>query len=70
MYWYVIGTAAKTPVEGSEVEVIHSVHRDVNGQRSGSPNPDQTNMYKADGGIWLILSGWMDVPNSGSMTTV
>ena len=22
-------------------------------------NPDQTNMYKADGGIWLILF-WMD----------
>ena len=27
------------------------------GNKTESPNPDQTNMYKADGGIWLILSG-------------
>jgi len=25
-------------------------------QRNGSANSDQTNMYKADGGIWLIYS--------------
>ena len=53
---------ADAPTEGSQV--VFSQPQTApplpNGMRSGTAGvaPDQTNMYKADGGIWLILF-WM-----------
>ena len=57
-----MGVVAKRESEGFPERHRPGLHLMRAGQSScqtwtGSPNPDQTNMYKADGGISLIPSG-------------
>jgi len=54
---------------GVSAAIDCTVWHDLNGVSSGAAgaNPDQTNTYKADGGIWLILF-WTRLVNFSHLT--